>query len=318
MHEPPGSFPSHGPAGRFCLFVRPGLEETWEKLPPNRKTALAALLPSEPMKTTLAPHHSVSVAVQNDPLLNGLDPKGFGDISVDSLVPFSTDPQAVMLLKCFPREPRPGYGPAGLLYRKPVGLGTVYTIATLPYPQYTNLATHPMFLPLIVGMSQRPLSRSDAQNVELGQPLTLSGSQYEPLDSMTLQGPQNDTTVVKGQRIGGAKQFVLGPAPSPGLYSWLKPGSNDPIAITNVQLPAGESELSYAEAALVTEKGDNVIVARSVEELQARVSRIGEPEPKWTIPIAIVLLMLCAEALMASLSRLWKPIRLKALVPKMS
>ena len=48
-------------------------------------------------------------------------------------------------------------------------------------------------------------------------------------------------------------QFPFGIATSPGLYTWLVPGSNDAAAIANVQLPAGESELFYTPAALTTE-----------------------------------------------------------------
>lgn len=57
------------------------------------------------------------------------------------------------------------------------------------------------------------------------------------------------------------------------------------------------------------------MIARSVAELKSKVSSLSEPEPKWAMPIAIVLLLLCAEALMGSLSRLWKAPSLRAFVP---
>ena len=304
--------------GTLILFLRPGLEETWTKLPANRRAELLALLPSEPMPTSIAPVNTVSVSTEGDPLLGGFARDKFNDMVVRRVVPFSADPQGTLLLNCYPSDPRPGMRPAGLLYRRSVGAGTVYTIATLPDRQYTNLEFHPLFLPLMVRMSQRPLSRSAAQNVEIGQPITLVGRQFDNLPSMTLQGPQNDTTVVKPVRANGMTSFPFGIAKSPGLYTWLQPGSNEPAAITNVQLPADESELSYTPAALTTEPGDDVMVARSVNELKARVSHLAEPEPMWALPIAIVLLLLCAEALMASLSRLWKPVSLRAFVPGLS
>ena len=34
------------------------------------------------------------------------------------------------------------------------------------------------------------------------------------------------------------------------------------------------------------------MIARSVGELKTRVSKMGEPEPMWALPIAIVLLLL--------------------------
>jgi hypothetical protein len=229
--------------GTLILFLRPGLEETWARLPGNRKAALAAMLPSEPMSVAMASVNTVSVSAENDPLLAGFARDKFNDIIVRRVVPFSADPQGTLLLNCFPKDPRPGLRASGLLYRRPVGAGMVYTIATLPDRQYTNLEFHPLFLPLLVRMSQRPASRSAAQNIEIGQPIVLSGREFDHLPSLTLQGPQGDTTIVKAGRTGGGVQFPFGVAKSPGLCTWLKPGSNDAAAITNVQLPASESEL---------------------------------------------------------------------------
>ncbi len=243
-------------------------------------------------------------------------PERFHEIIVRRLIPFSTDPQATPLLTCFPQDPRPGLRPAGLLYRKPLGSGTIYTVATLPESQFTNFALHPLFLPLMVRMAQRPPQRGDARNIELGQPITLAGRQYDALASVTIQGPRNDTTIVKPDRAGGIIQFPFGPAAAPGLYTWLKPASNEAMAITNVQLPASESELFYTPAQSLADPADNVMIARSVNELASKVISLAEPRPQWGLPIAIVLLMLCLEALMASLTRLWKPIRLRGFAPK--
>ena len=41
----------------------------------------------------------------------------------------------------------------GLLFRKPVGEGQVFTFATLPDSRFTNLATHPIFLPMLVRLA---------------------------------------------------------------------------------------------------------------------------------------------------------------------
>ncbi|HET6246835.1 MAG TPA: BatA and WFA domain-containing protein [Tepidisphaeraceae bacterium] len=301
--------------GTLIFFLRPGLEQTWAKLPLARRTELLVLLPSPPMTRTMAAVNTVSVSAEADPLLSGFARDKFDDIVVRRVVPFSADPQGTLLLNCFPKDPRPGMEAAGLLYRRAVAAGTVYTIATLPDRQYTNLEFHPLFLPLLVRMSQRSLARSAAQNVEIGQPITLIGRQFDNQPSMTMQGPQNDMTVVKAQRINGVVQFPFGVATAPGLYTWLQPGSNEPAAMTHVQLPATESELFYTPAALTTAPGDDVMVARSVAELKARSAKLSEAEPMWQMSIALVLLLLCAEALMGSLSRLWKPISLRAFVP---
>ncbi|HWE04640.1 MAG TPA: BatA domain-containing protein [Tepidisphaeraceae bacterium] len=302
--------------GTLVLFLRPGLEETWPKLPDNQKAALKSILPSEPIVVNVALYSSVAVAAQQDPLLAGFADERFQihSMVVRRIVPFSGDPQATLLLNCFPRDPGPGLHSQGLLYRKPVGAGQVYTVATLPGGDYSNIATHPLFLPLMVRMCQRSAGRGDAQNIELGQSLTLIGRQFEAFDSMTLQGPAGDTTIVKASHAGGVTQFPFGAANAPGLYSWLKPGGAEPMAITNVQLPSNESELFYSPPPSLVEPGDNVMIARSVAELHTKVANLGEPEPKWTMPIAIVLLMLCVEALMASLSRIWKPISLRGVL----
>ena len=307
--------------GTLILFVRPGLEETWSKLPQSRRNALAALLPSEPgsaIAAGVAPINTVSAVAQADPLLAGLGQDPWHGIIVRRLVPFASEPIGTTLLKCFPLDPRPGLRPQGLLYRRSVDNGVVYTIATLPDHQlnYTNFDLYPPFLPLLVRMAQRPAARGDAQNIELGEPVTLAGKQYEALDSVTIQGPQNDTTVVRADHAGAAVQFPFGPAASPGLYTWLKPGANEPLAMTNVQLPASESELYYTPAATLTDPADNVMIARSVTELTSKVKSLSEPEPQWAGPIAIVLLLLCVEALMGSLTNIGKPISVKGFIPK--
>ncbi len=48
----------------------------------------------------------------------------------------------------------------GLLFRKPVGQGQVYTIATLPDSRFTNLATHPIFLPMLVRLALQSFGTS--------------------------------------------------------------------------------------------------------------------------------------------------------------
>lgn len=293
--------------GTLILFLRPGLEETWARLPENRRAALAQLLPSEPLAIPTAPLSNVSVAAASDPLVAGFADERFQihNIVVRRMVPFSADPKGTLLLTCFPSEPRPGLHAEGLLYRRAVGTGLAYVFSTLPDRQFTNLNLHPLFLPLLVRMAQRPPSRSDVQNIEMGEPLALSGRQYYGYDNLVLQAPQGETTVVKSETAGGVTRFAFGLAAAPGLYQWLGPGSNDPVALTNVQLPAAESELVYLRPDKLVESSDNVMIARSVAELQAKVANLGQPEPQWSLPIAIVLLLLCVEALMSSLSRMW-------------
>ena len=307
--------------GTLILCLRPGLEETWLKLPDARRAMLTAMLPSEPAPSvTVAPINTVSIAAPGDRLFAGIDNAKFKEITVRRVVPFSSDPQGTLLLSCFPFDPMPGLFPTGLLFRRGVGNGTVYTLATLPALPDTNLQIYSPFLPLMVRMSQRPAERSDAQNIDLGGDLTLLGRRDQSPASVTIRSPAADQTVVPRTRNLADPEdpghYTLGPAPATGVYAWLQNGTNDPLALTNVQPSPKESELYYAPVeTLVNPDDSNVMIARSVGELKNKVADMGKPRPQWALPISMVLLLLCIEALAASLNKLWKPISLRGFLP---
>jgi hypothetical protein len=296
--------------GTVILAVRPGLEATWGKLSEAQRKMLLQLLPSAPAaETGDDAAYRVALASANDPVMKQLNGKEFnwGTMVVRRLVPMSAgDAGVTTLLSVSPVTPRAGERPRGLLYRKAVGGGLVYTLATLPT---IELATPPPFLPLMVSLCLRPLEQSAAQNVELGQPLTLSGQQFNDIDSLEVQGPGQELFEIKPTTDQQGRHFVFDHAAAPGLYTWRRPGEPAIVAVSNVRLPADEARLTYRDADKVLTPGPNVLVATSLADLQAKMTHVSEPDPRWLGPMSIVLFLLCLEALMGSLSQLWKPVR---------
>jgi hypothetical protein len=299
--------------GTLIWFLRPGIEQSWLTPSPEVRSQLEDLLPSDPLAagTSDVAINTLGVASLQDPLLSGFSDKSFGldTISVLRYVPFSTVQGPVtQLLTAFPADPKPGMHPHGFLYRRLTGQGTVYTFATLPDPQYTNFPTHPLFLPLLVRMALRPPGESDARNIEIGQPIVLTGKTIEGIGGeMRITDPRGAESAVTASTLSdGNLAFVYPNDDVPGIYRWHKPSSDTPIELANLQLPASESDLVYAHPDDVMGPGDNVVVARSVQDLQTHVGEISQPEPRWSPIVAALLMLLCVEAFLASVSRLWK------------
>lgn len=66
--------------------------------------------------------------------------------------------------------------------------------------------------------------------------------------------------------------------------------------MTRVQPSAAESELGYRAAEQVVATDEFTIVVRSYDALRDKLQSLAEPSPRWSTPIALVLLFLCAEA----------------------
>jgi hypothetical protein len=299
--------------GTLIWFLRPGIEQSWLTLPPEVRTQLEELLPSDPLaaETSDVALNTLGVASLQDPLLSGFADKRFGldTISVLRFVPFAPGQGPVtQLLTAFPADPKPGTHPHGFLYRRLAGQGTVYTFATLPDPQYTNLPTHPLFLPLLVRMALRQPGESDARNIEIGRPIVLSGKAIEGVgNELRITDPQGAESAVTPSTLpDGTIAFVYPSGGLPGIYRWHKPNSDAPIELANVQLPASESDLVYAHPDDVMDSGDSVVVAHSVQDLQTHVGEISQPEPHWSPMVAALLMLLCVEAFLASTSKLSK------------
>jgi len=280
--------------GNVVLFLQPGLETTWAALPADEKTSLGELLPSPPIERAGETVCNVAIADANDPLLEGISDQRFqwDSIVVRELTPLAADGSASTILNAAPLDPLPGSRLRGLLFRKPVGAGVCFTMATLPQPPFTNFATHPTFLPLLVRMALTS-SATKAQNVELGQPLLVD---LPGETQIQIQGPQNELYRIKS----ADGHFLFPDAAEPGVYAWQRIGDGQTLALTNVQLPADESLLTYRSPQSIAPPGSGVVVVSSVDQLQAKIADLNEPQPRWSGPIAIVMFLLCLEALMGS------------------
>lgn len=303
--------------GTLVLLLQPGLEQTFTKLPMTEQQALLRLLPS-----TLSPTlpggglagatgvYRVAAPAVPDHILEGLTDPSFrlNLLHVRRFVPFAppTDPAVATVLHLSPAGGDSRVVSFGLLYRRTVGNGTVFTLATLPDGRYISPPAHPVLLPLLVSMALRPPAQRDAQNVEIGQSLALVGHRYAGIAELEVETPSRDRYRVKPTSDGDGPRFVFDRTYQPGLYYWRKPGEPTVLAVGNVQLPAAESDLVYKPADSIVQAGPNCLVVRSFQELQSSMRKLNEPEPRWTPVIAIVLLLMCAEALLGSLSDLWR------------
>jgi hypothetical protein len=297
--------------GTLIWFLRPGVEQSWVSLPANDQTALEKLLPSVPLaaQTTDETPGTVAFASAQDPVLRGLEDKRFNidAVSVLRLVPLAETDAITPLINAFPVNPGPGVHPHGLLYRKSLAGGTVFTFTTLPDQQFTNLAAHPLFLPLLVHMSLPGVTPADAANVDIGQPLTLSGTAVEGVAQLRLVDPQGGVNAVFPTKAAdGAGSFIFPATTLPGIYRWQKVNESQPLALANVQLPASESDSHYAAPDDVATGGDNVISVHSLDDLNSRFAGTGQPQPRWTPAVAALLMLLCVEAFLGSGTTPWK------------
>jgi hypothetical protein len=287
--------------GNVVLFLQPGLQTSWDTLPADEKSSLSELLPSPPIERAGETVCNVAIADANDPLLEGITDQRFqwDSIVVRQMTPLSAEDSASTILNAAPLDPLPGSRLRGLLFRKPVGAGVCFTMATLPEPPFTNLATHPTFLPLLVRMA---LARStaSAQNVELGHALAVD---LPGETQIQIQGPQHELYRIKS----ADGHFVFPDAAEPGIYDWQRVSDGQTLAMTNVQLPADESVLNYRKPQSVAPPGVGAVVVSSVDELQAKIADLNKPQPRWSGPIAIVMFLLCLEALMGSARGAGKP-----------
>jgi hypothetical protein len=291
--------------GNVVLFVSPGLAQAWPALLQPQQDALADLLPSVPLPVTAG--GNIVMTSAHDPLLNGLtDDQGiFPPAHIRRLLGFPSAPSAPPILGV--ANDTAATPPQGLLFRKPLGKGVVYTIATLPDALDSNLATNPAFLPLLVRMCLPSTANSSGTNIELGQPITFDApSTAGP--SHNLETPAGGSYAITASGTSDSRRFTFSRATDPGFYIWRSPSSTDSLAVANVELPPSESELTFRSAGTVMPHSDNVVIARSIADLRSKMTQLTEPEPRWSGAVALVLILICLEALMGSTSGLWKPI----------
>lgn len=297
--------------GTIMLFLQPGLEQSWPALNDHLRQSLLELLPGEPIIAPVKPApYSAQSATNNDPLLQGisLDAGSLGRLLVRRWVAMiPNDPNVTVLLRLTSPQTGTADSPP-LLARRNAGAGRVFTWSTLPQNQFTNLALHPVFMQMLVSTALAPANQSTAQNIEIGQQLQLPPRRADGATQLDLEGPNQQITRVSLSQSGGGQFFRSPPTVLAGSYRWRH--GEKVIAMAQVELPAGEAEIAYRNAEQITNPADHIVVARSLAEMATKITQISEPSPRWTWAIALVLLLMCAEALMGSISHLWKPIRL--------
>jgi hypothetical protein len=307
--------------GTLVLLLQPGLEQSWSKLPDRQRNAIAELLPAAPAQfggSAVGFFRPVAPA-RPDPIIEDIaDPAAHLEkIAVRRFVPFvaAADPAVTTLLYLSPRDGDSRTQPFGLYYRRRLGLGSVFTFATLPNSRYLSPAAPPA-LPILLIKSCLPSSEQrDVQNIEIGQPLILAGSRFASYSELEIQDPAGQRTRVKPSPDAAGPKFIFSQTAEPGLYYCRQPADAATLAIANVQLPAAESDLIYRRADSVVAPGPNCLVVHNYADLQTSMAKLNEPEPRWSWPIAIVMVLFCFEALLGSLSQLWKPMTMRAIIP---
>src|SRR5690606_26893126 len=134
---------------------------------------------------------------------------------------------------------------------------------------------------------------------------------------LDIENPRRQITRVNLDESGDAPAFVFPHTLEPGTYTWRRADRPDVVAMAQVHLPAAEADLTYRPADSVLAPADNTLIATSLPDLRSRITEISEPAPRWSWAIALVLFLLCLEALMASVSRLWNPAPLRSFIPRL-
>ena len=295
--------------GTLVLMLRPGFETAFQGADQASKTALVNWLPSQPFvdeTTEDRVWHAVPMAAgRSEPSMMGIfsDARNLATLQARRLVPMQlSDSRQTQILIGAAAGERPASNERyGLLYLRHVGAGRVFTWACVPDGMNTNLGTHPLFLPALVNECLRPLEVSGARNVDIGAVLEWEAPRLASQKELEIRTPA-DVPFRVPQRLTklGQRAFIFGNATEPGIYRWYRVGDSAAQGVTNVTLPAEESEMSYSPAETVLPQDARVLVARSLPEMQGKVAQVSRPQPRWSLPLALVLVLLTIERLLSS------------------
>jgi len=304
--------------GTVLLFLQPGLETTWNDLDDRTRSAIAALLPGQPMAAD-ARDYTATPGSRDDPLITqtAADAEQLSLLSVRRFVPMAiNDPAVTALLRLTPRRGT-STTPPPLLAMRRIGSGRVFTWSTFPEPRFTNLPLHPIYLQLMVLASLPPRETAGAQNIEIGQPLRLAARRASGATQLDIENPRRQITRVPLDPTSETPAFTFTQTAEPGTYTWRLPDRLEPLAMAEVHPPSAEADLTYRPADSILAPADNVLVATSLADLRANITQISEPSPRWSWAIALVLFLLCLEALMSNVTRLWNPVPLRSFLPRL-
>lgn len=281
--------------GILLLMLRPGIETTFASLDETRRRLLLGLLPSAPTSEPSDRSHRLVAATSDTELLGDLVDPQFdpSSVIVRRFVPLLAESPSRALLMMTPVTPWPGAQARPLLMLRPLGAGRVFTLATVPDSRFTNLATHPLFLPTLVRLLLASPGHADARNVEIGQPLRFefSGEARE----LALESPSGQVQIVPRSPTG---TFELPASVEIGLHRWRQ--GDDVVGVSNVSHPSAEAELVFRPPMELLPSGASAVIGRSLDEIRATVASQSQPMPRWSSAVAVVLALLCVESLLAS------------------
>ncbi|MGA2232779.1 MAG: BatA domain-containing protein [Tepidisphaeraceae bacterium] len=299
--------------GSLVVFVQPGLEASWAALEPARQAAIAALLPSRPQDAAQSANaadngdaaYHASIVRPSDEILADIGTVGDaeGRLVVTRLVHFAAgDPDVQPIINAAPNDPDSNAKLTGLLWRRNLSDGVVYTWATLPDRTCGNLRVWDLFPPTLVNALRPAAVSTAALNVELGDPLVLPAEEAPPETEVDLTPPGQEA--IKISRTGD--RYIYPSAAIPGLYVWRwhsATGESKAFAWTNVQPPSSEALLRYRALNEIAPPQAGLLAVHSLDEARRLLTAMNEPRPQWTLPIAIVLLLLCLEALLGAMPK---------------
>jgi hypothetical protein len=283
--------------GILILFTEPGLEQIWPTLPQDQQNAIAKILPGLPTLSQQPGPFIGSIARPNDPLLAdiGTDQSASGNLRIDRLVPTQiSDPSVQTLLQA---------GPWPLLARRTIGSGQVYLWTTLPSPLYGNLPTSELFLPILVNSALATSSPDQSLNQEIGRPLIFTNQSIS--GSLDLYPPKGAPYRIAETDDAQGHRWIFNSTSEPGIYTWKQ--GDQIVAYSNVQLPAAEADLQYRLPTEISPAGPDFLIATSAPQLQTEITDLARPQPRWSAPIALVLLLLCIEMMLGSVTKSRRP-----------
>jgi hypothetical protein len=292
--------------GSLVLFVQPGLEDSWKTLDAVRQQSLSGLLPSPPQPPpAVGVIFHAGIVRPNDEILAdiGSAPDAPARLVITRLMRFAPgDSQINAIINAVPSESDTGSASSGLLWSRRVGDGRVYTWATMPDRSCGNLRVWEIFPPSLVNAARSGAMQQKNVNIEPGQSLTIAASNVPDGAEVDIQPPGQEP--VRVNRIND--QYVFADTSALGVYAWQwrnAIGQTGALGWANVQPPAAEADLRYRPLKELAPDAANTLAAHSLDEVRQRLQAMEEPRPQWTTPIAVVLVLLCVEALLGALPR---------------
>jgi hypothetical protein len=293
--------------GSLVLFLQPGIEASWSALDVASRQSLTALFPSAPQSTPPDAVYHASFPRPNDPILAGIaDTRDSANrLVITRLVRFNPGAGSEAIINAAPIDQDSGAQLSGLLWRKPSGNGFIYTWSTLPDRTCGNLRVWDIFPPSLVNSAATPPELGPTLNVEIGQSISLPASAV-PSDAseVDLIPPKEGSPPLRIEPRGD--HYTYADTALPGLYAWRwrnPAGQTGLLGWSNVQLPASEARLTYRPLNELAPDQTNTIAAHSLEEVRQRLIQLDQPSPQWTLPIALVLLLLCLEGLLGAMPK---------------